>query len=840
MYTFDEALQASTEYFKGDDLAAKVFVDKYALRNNKKEILEKTPDDMHRRLAKEFARIEAKKFKEPYTEEFIYDLFKNYKYISPQGSPIAAIANPYQLQSAANCFVLTPPLDSYNSIHNTDQQLTAISKRRGGVGIDISHLRPAGTPTSNASRTSTGIIPFMERYSNSIREVGQNARRGALMITLSVHHPEVARFADCKHDREKITGANISVRLSDEFMNAVKNDTEYEQRWPVDSKTPSISIKVKARDLWKKFIYSAWFCAEPGLLFWDNIIKESPADCYADVGFRTVSTNPCAELPLSELDSCRLLIVNLLSCVKNAFTKDAYFDFKLFYKLAQIAQRLMDDLVDLELELVDKILTKIQNDPEPQSVKQFEIDLWKKIKENCTNGRRTGTGITALGDTLASLNLIYGTEQASGMAEAIYKILKFGCYRSSIDMAKELGPFPVWDYEKEKDNPFLNRFKNDSISLIHQPGVFGLVQLKTELDNWISGSDMYYEMKKYGRRNISLLTTAPTGTLSIQTQTTSGVEPAVQIEYGRRKKINPNDEHARVDFVDQSGDKWQEFDVYHHKVKEWMEVTGKTDIKESPWWGACCEDLDWKERVKMQGRIQQHVDHSISSTVNLPEDISEEEVANIYMEGWLSGCKGITVYRKNSRTGVLVDKKEKSGTINGWNKRPEILDCDVHHSVIKGHEFFVVVSKLNGVPYEVFSGNNIDLKAIDDEYIHRHISKKYTEGKVEKVKRGHYKLVNKDNKEICDNISIYCNEGEEAVTRLVSTLLRHGVEIRFILDQLEKSKGEIHSFSKALSRVLKKYVKDGEKVSGANCPECGNELRRIEGCISCTCGYSKC
>jgi ribonucleoside-diphosphate reductase alpha chain len=617
MYSYEEALKTSMEYFQGSELSAKVFVDKYALRDKENNLLESNPDQMHRRLAKEFARIEATKFKNPYTEDFIYNLFKNYSVIIPQGSPIMGIGNPYSYVTLSNCYVLTTPEDSYNSILMTDRELVNISKRRGGVGINLSKLRPAGSSTNNAARTSTGIESWMERYSNSIREVAQNGRRGALMLTLSVHHPDIETFITIKNDKTKVTGANISVMLTDEFLNAVKKNEEFELRFPVDSSTPTVSKKVNAKKIWDLIIKNAHAMAEPGLLFWDNIIKESPADCYKEQGFETKATNPCSEIPLSELDSCRLMAINLFSCVINPFEKDAKYDYKLLYLYSQIAQRLMDDLIDLELECIDKILKKIKNDPESETIKREEYDLWYNIRQNCVIGRRTGLGPTVLGDTLAALGIKYGSNESIGIVEEIYKTLKFGAYQSSVDIAKELGPFICWDKDLEKDNLFLNRFKEETKLLTEQKSSRDYIDA-------LNGHEIWSDMRKYGRRNIALLTTAPTGTISTQASikvgdklyfnTTAGIEPLFKTHYTRRKKGNPGDKNFKSDFVDQKGDHWQEFEVYHSGVQAWMDITGKDKIdKTCPYFNCTAEEINWVQRVKLQAAAQKHIDHAISS-----------------------------------------------------------------------------------------------------------------------------------------------------------------------------------------------------------------------------------
>jgi len=807
IYKYNDAFDKSKEYFLGEELPAKVFLDKYALRDNDGNLLEETPDQMHRRLAKEFARIESNKFKIPMNEEEIYSYFKDFKYIIPGGSGLSGIGNKYRYVSLSNCFVGKSPLDSYSSICKTDEEIVSISKRRGGIGFDISNLRPLGTPTSNASKTSTGIVAFCERYSNTIKEVGQFGRRGALILTLSVHHPEIVNFIKMKQDLQKVNGANVSVKLTNEFLKAVKNNEEYEQRWPVDSKEPKISNKVKAKDIWDQIIQSSWQCAEPGILLWDNIIKESPADCYPD--FQSTSTNPCSELPLSERDSCRLLLLNLYSFVDDPFTKKSKFNFDKFYKYSQIAQRFMDDLIDLEIENIENILKKIQKDPEPLSIKKDELDLWKEVKKACQKGRRTGTGLNAIGDTIAACGLKYGSEKSINLIHEIFKTFKLGCYRSSVDIAKEIGPFEVWDYELEKNNPFLLRIKEEDLNL-------------------------WEDMKKFGRRNIGLLTMAPSGSVSILTKTTSGIEPLFQMSYMRRKKININDNNVKVDFIDDSGDKWQEFEVVHPKIEEWKKITGETDITKSPWYGCCAEEIDWRSRVELQAVANKNIDHSISSTINLPEEATIEDVSNIYMLAWTSGCKGITVYRKNSRTGVLVDsvkEKEKQQYITKTNapKRPKELPGNIHHVSVKGSKYFVLVGVLNGhEPYEVFAGHK-DIEKLPSKII------------IKKRKRNTYCIIDINTEEVLlDDISKYITEEEEALTRIISLGLRHGADINFITHQLEKTSGNMLGFAKAVSRVLKKYIEEGSMVPGESCPECGGELRRAEGCIACSCGFNRC
>ncbi len=1215
-YKYEDAFKQSVEYFGGEELPAKVFLDKYALRDNDLNLLEATPNDMHHRLAKEFARIELKKFKNPMNEDEIYHYFKNFKYIVPGGSGLSGIGNKHKYVSLSNCFVGKSPLDSYSSICKTDEEIVSISKRRGGIGFDISNLRPSGTPTSNASNTSTGIVPFCERYSNTIREVGQclhgstmiltfdglktidsiekgeqvwtkegwvlvnnivnntkpcvkvktkhgkeiicskdhifhtiegeksvkkmkvgdpitqiighgwygdnlllkpikykkhkynnsnrldesvnlpksidenfayflgysygdgglerqkngeyqaiglasanawpdikdklintiketfnyeakikkvknsqhevirthsrylieflkinnilkqkagqlifpkiffnlkeevvfsflsgyfdadgcvlvskksykfssidkefllaiqtvlasfgivskihetsrekygwndiydltisgnksqdifiklmkqsikvktlgnfskkrdytktiytvrdfatissrhsylnssnkyisysssqrllqdldlekdinllqdnilsieeydnskdndvydlcldkehlffanglyahnSGRRGALILTISVHHPEIINFITMKQDLQKINGANISVRLTDEFLNAVEKNEKYEQRWPVDSKEPTILNMVDAKEIWDEIIKSSWKSAEPGILMWNNIIRESPADCYPT--FQTTSTNPCSELPLSERDSCRLLLLNLYSFVDDPFTKKAKFNFDKFYKYTQVAQRFMDNLIDMEIENIDNIINKIKADPEPIEIKRDELSLWKSVKKSCQDGRRTGTGLNAIGDTIAACGYKYGSKKSINLIDEIFKTLKLGCYRSSVDMAKEIGAFKVWDHELEKNNPFLLRIKDDDEKL-------------------------WKDMKKYGRRNIGLLTMAPSGSVSILTQTTSGIEPLFQISYIRRKKININDENVKVDFIDDSGDRWQNFEVTHPKVKVWKATSGEEDISKSPWYGCCAEDINWEERIDLQARANKNIDHSISSTLNLPENATIEDISKIYKNAWKKGVKGITVYRKNCRTGVLIDKNQddKNHIIqNNAPKRPIELPGDIHHVSVKGNKYFVLVGVLNGhEPYEIFAGHK-DIEKLPKQVI------------IKKKKRNTYCLMDTNTKEVLlEDMSKHVTDEEEALTRMISLSLRHGADINFITHQLEKTSGDMLGFAKAVSRVLKKYILEGSMVHGENCPDCGGELRRQEGCLACSCGFSKC
>lgn len=811
--SYEEALKQSEAYFGGDEIAAKVYLDKYAIKIGNR-VFEATPASMHWRIAREFARVEANKFKNPLGMLEIFDLLDKFKYIIPQGSPMFGIGNPFQTVSLSNCYVVSSPEDSYGGIFRTDEELAQISKRRGGTGGDISNLRPSGAPTKNAAVSSTGMVSFMHRYSNTIREVAQNGRRGALMLTASVHHPDIAKFVTVKNDEKSVTGANISVRLTDEFMNAVVKDTDVELRWPVDAKNPSIKTHTPARDLWKTIIHSAWLRAEPGLLFWDNIIEGSLADCYKDVGFGTVSTNPCSEIPLCPYDSCRLLVINPFSFVVNPFTKDAYFDYKKFSEVGQVAQRLMDDLIDLELENLDKILAKIIADPERDELKQVEYDLWTKIRDKCVRGRRTGTGMTSLGDTLAALGLSYGSDASIKVIEKITKTLKLAAVRSSMEMAKELGAFPEWSWKKEKDHPFLLQIAKED-------------------------PELYANLAKHGRRNIAWLTIAPTGSVSILTQTTSGIEPLFMLEpYTRRKKVNPNDKNARIDFTDPNGDTWQNFEVYHPRVKQWMEITGETDVKKSPWYKCCAEDIDWSARVRLQAAAQKHIDHAISSTVNLPENVTEDKVAEIYETAWKAGCKGITVYRKNCRTGVLIEKdapKADAIVKTQAPKRPDSLRAEVHHPVIKGQNYYVVVGLYGIDPYEVFTGVN------DDKKKELFIPKADKHGKVIKRGRKNYYFVSESGEEYLLTNG-HADDSADALARMISTGLRHGSDINFIVHQLEKTNGDLMSFSKVLARTLKKYIQDGSVVSGEECPTCKNKhLKRQEGCATClNCGWSKC
>lgn len=812
IFTYEAALLKSTEYFNGNELAACVFLDKYALKNTKGEILEDSPEMTHRRIAKEFARIEKKKFKNPLSEEYIFSLLDRFKYIVPQGSPMFGIGNDFQTVSLSNCFLTDCPVDSYGGILKVDEQLVQISKRRGGCGTDISDLRPEGSPTKNAALSSTGTISWMKRYSNSIREVGQEGRRGALMISYSVHGMDIIPFSTIKNDNKQVTGANISVRLTDEFLRAVDADQDYEQRFPVErgNKKLKLSRNVRARDVWDTIINSAHLRAEPGLLFWDRITNYNAVDCYSVHGFKTRGTNPCGEVPLCPKDSCRLLLLNFFSYIANPFTKDAYFDFELFKTHAKVGQRLMDDMVDLEIEKIDKIISKVKNDPEDESIKRAELELWEGVKEIALKGRRTGLGGTGIGDMLAAANVKYGSEESIEFVENVQRQFKFASYESSVDMAEEIGPFPIWNWETEKDSEFLLHIKAEN-------------------------PDLYNRISKFGRRNIANLTFAPAGSMSILTETSSGGDPLFdQVPYIRRKKVNPSDKNARVDFTDQSGDCFQEFEIYHPKIKMWMEITGESDLKKSPWAGACAEEIDWINRVRMQAAMQRHIDHSISTTINLPENVSKETVAKIYEEAWKQGCKGITVYRKNCRSGILIDKPTKEEKC-AFTKRPKELECDVYHCKVKTDEYFCIVGlDACGNPYEVFAGKN------------GVVSKNIEKGTIYRQKKGHYQLYS-NNVLVLDNITGFLSDDGEALTRMTSMSLRNtpSSSLHYIVEQLAKVQGDFTNLSRAIARCLKKYIPDG--TSEGKCEEvrdgkvCGGEVVRENGCKICkTCGFSHC
>lgn len=833
-YTQEEAFQSSLEYFKGDELAARVWVNKYALKDSYGNIYEQNPDDMHRRLAKEIARIE-KTYPNPLSEDEIFEVLRDFRYIVPQGGPMTGIGNDYQIASLSNCFVIghDGPSDSYGGVMKIDQEQVQLMKRRGGVGHDLSHIRPKGSPVKNSALTSTGIVPFMERYSNSTREVAQDGRRGALMLSVSINHPDSESFIDAKMTEGKVTGANVSVKIDDLFMQAVVEGTEYVQKYPIYSGEPKYEKSINARQLWEKIVYNAWKSAEPGILFWDTIIRESVPDCYADLGYRTVSTNPCGEIPLCPYDSCRLLALNLYSYVQHPFTKEAYFDFDLFKKHVGIAQRIMDDIIDLELEKIDTILDKIDADPEDEEIKGVEIRLWQKIKRKAKEGRRTGVGITAEGDMLAALGLRYGSDDAVNFAVKVQKTLAVGAYHSSVLLAKDRGCFKIYDAKREESNPFILRLKE-------------------------ADPDMYAEMVKFGRRNIACLTIAPTGTTSLMTQTTSGIEPVFMPVYKRRRKVNPNDVNVHVDFVDESGDSFEEFIVFHHKFAEWMSVNGYDLTKhysddeidalvaESPYYKATSNDIDWVAKVKMQGMIQKWVDHSISVTVNLPSDVSEELVGKLYVEAWKCGCKGCTVYRDGSRAGVLVSAKEKKAPseFKMPAKRPMELDADVVRFQNNKEKWIAFVGLYEGRPYEIFTGI-----ADDEEGIM--LPKAVTTGKIVKHydeegnSRYDFQFQNKRGfKTTVEGLSYKFNKEYWNYAKLISGVLRHGMPIHQIIGligTMEFDNENINTWKNGVERALKKYVPDGTEAAGEVCENCGSPVVYQEGCLICkTCGTSKC
>ncbi|MCI5782878.1 MAG: adenosylcobalamin-dependent ribonucleoside-diphosphate reductase [Bacteroidales bacterium] len=836
VYNYDDAYNASLKYFGGDELAARVWVSKYALKNSNGDIFELTPEDMHHRIAAEIARIE-KKYPNPVSEDEIFFYLKDFKYIVPQGSPMSGIGNHYQVGSLSNCFVigLDGNPDSYGGVIRIDEEQVQLMKRRGGVGHDLSHIRPAGSPVKNSALTSTGLVPFMERYSNSTREVAQGGRRGALMLTVSIKHPDSEAFIDAKLDQGKITGANVSVRITDEFMNAAINNEKFTQCFPIDCQSPLVAHEIEASKLWTKIIHNAWKSAEPGVLFWDTIIRESVPDCYADLGFKTISTNPCGEIPLCPYDSCRLLAINLYSYVVNPFTPDAYFDFDLFKVHVAKAQRIMDDIIDLEKEKIDTIIQKIDSDPEPEEVKSTERHLWEKIRTKTLKGRRTGVGTTAEGDMLAALGFKYGTPEATDFSVSVHKALCLAAYKSSVDMAQERGAFEIFDADREKNNPFINRIKE-------------------------ADPELYDKMKKYGRRNIACLTIAPTGTTSLMTRTTSGIEPVFLPAYKRRRKVNPSDENIRIDYVDESGDAFEEYIVYHPKFIEWMKINNiplKHDytndeiealIAKSPYADATSNDIDWHEKVRMQGKIQKWVDHSISVTINLPSDVTEELVKELYEEAWKCGCKGCTVYRDGSRSGVLVSisKKEETPTIQPHViKRPNELEADVVRFQNNKEKWIAFVGLMNGTPYEIFTG-----LADDDDGIF--CPKSVSHGKIIKaigedgVKRYDFQFVNKRGyKTTIEGLSYKFNPEYWNYAKLISGVLRYGMPIDQVLklvSGLELDSQSINTWKMGVERALKKYLPNGTKAAGQTCPNCGHEtLIYQEGCLICTsCGTSKC
>ena len=842
-YTYDEAFEASLQYFKGDELAARVWVNKYAVKDSFGNIFEKSPEDMHWRIANEVARIEAK-YKNGLNAQQLYELLDHFKYIVPQGSPMTGIGNDFQVASLSNCFVIgiDGAADSYGGIIRIDEEQVQLMKRRGGVGHDLSHIRPKGSPVKNSALTSTGLVPFMERYSNSTREVAQDGRRGALMLSVSIKHPDSEAFIDAKMTEGKVTGANVSVKLDDAFMQAAVNGTPYKQQYPVDSDQPVFTKDIDASALWKKIVHNAWKSAEPGVLFWDTIIRESVPDCYADLGYRTVSTNPCGEIPLCPYDSCRLLAINLYSYVVNPYTKEAYFDFDLFKKHVALAQRIMDDIIDLELEKIEKIIAKIDSDPESEEVKEAEKHLWEKIYKKSGQGRRTGVGITAEGDMLAAMGLRYGTEEATEFSEQVHKTIALEAYRSSVNMAKERGAFAIYDSEREKNNPFINRLKE-------------------------ADPELYEEMKKYGRRNIACLTIAPTGTTSLMTQTTSGIEPVFMPVYKRRRKVNPNDPQTHVDFVDETGDAFEEYIVFHHKFVEWMTVNGYDPTKrytqeeidklveKSPYYKATSNDVDWLMKVKMQGRIQKWVDHSISVTINLPNDVDEALVNRLYVEAWRSGCKGCTVYRDGSRSGVLLstkkDKKDKKEELPPCKPptvvevRPKVLEAEVVRFQNNKEKWVAFVGLLDGHPYEIFTGLQDDEEGIS-------LPKSVTTGRIiknideEGNKRYDFQFENKRGyKTTIEGLSERFNKEYWNYAKLISGVLRWRMPIDRVIklvDSLQLDSENINTWKNGVERALKKYVTDGTSAEGQKCPNCGNEtLVYQEGCLICkTCGTSRC
>ena len=844
-YAYEEAFQASLEYFKGDELAARVWVNKYAMKDSFGNIYERSPEDMHWRIANEIARIE-NKYPNPMPVEEIFSLLDHFKYVVPAGSPMTGIGNNYQVASLSNCFVigLDGDADSYGAILRIDEEQVQLMKRRGGVGHDLTHIRPKGSPVNNSALTSTGLVPFMERYSNSTREVAQDGRRGALMLSVGIKHPDSEAFIDAKMTEGKVTGANVSVKIDDEFMQAAIDDKEYVQQFPVDSENPEVKKTIRAKQLWEKIVHNAWKSAEPGVLFWDTILRESIPDCYADLGFRTVSTNPCGEIPLCPYDSCRLLSINLYSYVVNPFTKDAYFDYDLFRKHVAYAQRLMDDIVDLELEKIDLIMEKIKQDPQSQEVKGSEYHLWEKIKRKSSMGRRTGVGITAEGDMIAAMMLRYGTQEATDFSVNVHRTLALAAYGASVNMAKERGSFEIFDAKREEKNPFILRLKEAEPKL-------------------------YADMLQYGRRNIACLTIAPTGTTSLMTQSTSGIEPVFLPVYKRRRKVNPGDANAHVDFVDEVGDSFEEYIVYHKKFMEWMRINGIDTEKRytqdeiddlvarSPYYKATANDVDWLMKVKMQGAIQKWVDHSISVTVNLPNDVDEALVNRLYVEAWRSGCKGCTIYRDGSRAGVMIQVNEKKKKEEPKPEpvpckhpevtevRPQTLECDVVRFQNNKEKWVAFVGLLDGYPYEIFTGLQDD-----DEGIM--LPKSVTKGKIIKQanpdgsKRYDFQFENKRGyKTTVEGLSEKFNPEYWNYAKLISGVLRYRMPIEHVIklvSSLQLKSESINTWKVGVERALKKYISDGTEAKGQKCPNCGQEtLVYQEGCLICkNCGASRC
>lgn len=839
-FTYDEAFKESLKYFDGDELAARVWVNKYALKDSFGNIYEQSPADMHWRIANEIARIESK-YENPLSADQIFELLDHFRYIIPAGSPMTGIGNQFQIASLSNCFVigLDGNSDSYGAIMKIDEEQVQLMKRRGGVGHDLSDIRPKGSPVKNSALTSTGLVPFMERYSNSTREVAQDGRRGALMLSVSIKHPDSEAFIDAKMEEGKITGANVSVKIDDEFMRAVEAEASYEQQFPICGDHPIFNKTIDAKTLWKKIIHNAWKSAEPGVLFWDTIIRESVPDCYADLGYKTVSTNPCGEIPLCPYDSCRLLALNLYSYVDNPFTPQATFNFEKFRKHVMVAQRIMDDIIDLEQEKIQAILAKIDSDPQDDETKFTEYSLWKKIDRKCEEGRRTGVGITAEGDMLAAMNLRYGTTEATDFAVQVQRALALAAYRSSVIMAKERGAFKLFDVNREKDNPFINRLRE-------------------------ADPELYEMMKQYGRRNIACLTIAPTGTTSLMTQTTSGIEPVFMAVYKRRRKVNPNDPKVHIDYVDESGDAFEEYIVYHQKFLTWMKANGydveknytQEELDEllarSPYHKATANDVDWVEKVRMQGAIQKWVDHSISVTVNLPNDITEEVVNEIYITAWKSGCKGCTIYRDGSRSGVMIEVKKKDKPEMPYCKQPEVtetrpesLECDVVRFQNNKEKWVAFVGLLDGYPYEIFTGLQDDDEGIV-------LPKSVTKGRIIKkacedgTKRYDFQFENKRGyKTTVEGLSEKFNKEYWNYAKLISGVLRYRMPVERVIklvSSLQLGDENINTWKNGVERALKKYIKDGTKASGQICPNCGHEsLIYQEGCLICkNCGASRC
>ena len=840
IYSYDEAFDASLQYFKGDELAARVWVNKYSMKDSFGNIYEKSPEDMHWRIANEIARIE-NKYENPLKPEEIFEVLDHFNYIIPAGSPMTGIGNNFQVASLSNCFVigLDGDADSYGGVIRIDEEQVQLMKRRGGVGHDLSHIRPKGSPVKNSALTSTGLVPFMERYSNSTREVAQDGRRGALMLSVSIKHPDAESFIDAKMTEGKVTGANVSVKIDDAFMQAATEGTPYTQQYPVYGDNPTISKEIDAQNLWKKIVHNAWKSAEPGVLFWDTILRESVPDCYADLGYRTVSTNPCGEIPLCPYDSCRLLAINLYAYVVNPFTDKAYFDFDLFKKHVRLAQRLMDDIIDLELEKIEMIMKKIDSDPESDEVKGTERHLWEKIYKKSGQGRRTGVGITAEGDMLAALGLRYGTQEATDFSVEVHKTVALQAYGSSVQMAKERGAFEIFDAEREKNNPFINRLREADPAL-------------------------YEEMVKYGRRNIACLTIAPTGTTSLMTQTTSGIEPVFLPVYKRRRKVNPNDPEVRIDFIDETGDAFEEYIVYHHKFLTWMRANGydteknysQEEIDElvakSPYYKATANDVDWLMKVKMQGAIQKWVDHSISVTVNLPNDVDEELVNRLYVEAWRSGCKGCTIYRDGSRSGVMISVKNEKKEAEVPCKRPEVtekrpqtLECDVVRFQNNKEKWVAFVGLLDGYPYEIFTGLQDDEEGIM-------LPKSVMKGRIIKNidedgnKRYDFQFENKKGyKTTVEGLSEKFNKEYWNYAKLISGVLRYRMPLDHVIKlvgSLQLESESINTWKNGVERALKKYISDGTEAKGVKCPNCGHEtLVYQEGCLICKhCGASRC